>query len=59
MDRAPFYNAASLPLLRMKPERFELAAPLGGRIAQSFDADTAQQAAFDRCPYQIGRKECE
>jgi hypothetical protein len=43
----------------MKPERFELAAPFCGRIAQSFDADTARQAAFDRCPYQIGRKECE
>ena len=34
--------------MRIESQRFELACPLSGRIAKSFDANTAGQAAFDR-----------
>jgi hypothetical protein len=45
--------------LRVQPKRFELPAPFCGRIAKSLDTDAAGLATFERCPYQIGRKECE
>ena len=35
--------------MRVKSEVLELLVPFGGGIAQSFNADAAGEAAFDRC----------
>jgi hypothetical protein len=34
-----------------------LAGPLGRRIAQASDADTARQSSFDGSPHEVGREE--
>jgi hypothetical protein len=36
-------------LFRIEPERLELPAPFGWRIAEPLDADATGQAAFDGC----------
>ena len=48
-----------LRLLRVQPERLELAAPFGGSIAESLDADAAREATFDRRFDEVRREECE
>src|SRR5438552_3741174 len=49
----------ALKLFRIKPERFELPAPLGRWVAEPLDTDAARQAAFHGCLDEIGRGESQ